>query len=52
MNDPAPALASAIAAGIVRKDGLPPELLQHLAGVIEFYQDDDRESRDPGRTVT
>jgi len=32
------ALGFAVATGILRKEELPAELLQHLAGVIEFYQ--------------
>ncbi len=35
-----PAVASAIVAGVVRKEELPSELLQHLAGLIEFYESD------------
>jgi hypothetical protein len=33
-----PAVASAVAAGILRKEELPSELLQHIAGLIEFYE--------------
>jgi hypothetical protein len=36
-----PALALAVATGILRKDELPPELLQHIAGLIEFYEADE-----------
>ena len=32
-----PAVASAVAAGVLRK-GLPAELAQHIAGLIEFYE--------------
>ncbi len=35
-----PAVASAVAAGVVRKEELPGELLQHIAGLIEFYEAD------------
>jgi len=35
-----PAVASAVAAGVIRKDELPPELVQHIAGLIEFYERD------------
>lgn len=35
-----PALGFAAAAGILRREELPPELLQHLAGLIEFYEDE------------
>ena len=35
-----PALASAVAAGVLRKEELPTELLQHIAGLIEFYEHD------------
>ena len=37
-NHGEPALACAVATGIVRRDELPPELLQHLAGWIEFCE--------------
>ena len=33
-----PAVASAVAAGVLRKEELPSELLNHLARSIEFYQ--------------
>ena len=33
-----PALAYAVATGILRRDELPPDLLQHIAGLIEFYE--------------
>ena len=33
-----PALGSAVATGIIRRDELPSELLQHIAGLIEFYE--------------
>jgi hypothetical protein len=35
-----PAVASAVAAGVLRKEELPAELLQHIAGLIEFYEAD------------
>ena len=37
-NQLEPALGVAVAAGVVRREELPPNLLQHLASVIEFYQ--------------
>ena len=37
-----PGLACAVATGIVRRDELPPELLRHLAGWIEFYEAEER----------
>jgi len=33
-----PAVAFAVATGILRREELPPELLQHAAGLIEFYE--------------
>ena len=35
-----PAIASAVVAGVLRKEELPAELLQHIAGLIEFYEHD------------
>ena len=35
-----PAVASAVAAGALRKEELPAELVQHIAGLIEFYEHD------------
>jgi hypothetical protein len=35
-----PAVASAVAAGVLRKEELPAELLQHIAGSVDFYEDD------------
>jgi hypothetical protein len=35
-----PAVASAVAAGVIRRDELTPELLNHIAGMIEFYERD------------
>ena len=35
-----PALGFAVASGILRKDEIPDELLQHLAGWIDFYEHD------------
>jgi len=36
-----PAIGSAVAAGILRREELPEELLRHVAGLIEFYEADD-----------
>ncbi len=33
-----PAIASAVVAGVIRREELPSELLQHIAGLIEFYR--------------
>jgi hypothetical protein len=35
-----PAVASAAAAGVLRKEELPKELVQHIAGLIECYERD------------
>jgi len=35
-----PAVASAVAAGVLRKEELPAELVQHIARLIEFYEHD------------
>ena len=35
-----PAVASAVAAGVLCKDELPAELAQHIAALIEFYEYD------------
>ena len=35
-----PAVASAVAAGVLRKEELPVEIAQHIAGLIEFYDHD------------
>jgi hypothetical protein len=35
-----PAVAAAVADGVLRKEELPAELLQHIAGLIEFYETD------------
>ena len=35
-----PTVASAVAAGVLRKEELPAELVQHIAGLIEFYEQD------------
>jgi hypothetical protein len=35
-----PAIASAVAAGVLRREELSSELLHHIAGLIEFYQQD------------
>lgn len=35
-----PAVASAVAAGVLRKEELPAEVVQHIAGLIDFYEHD------------
>lgn len=35
-----PAVASAVAAGVIRREELTSELLHHIAGLIEFYEHD------------
>jgi hypothetical protein len=35
-----PAVASAIVAGVLRKEELPEELVRHVVGLIEFYSSD------------
>ena len=35
-----PAVASAVAAGVLREGELPEELVQHVAPLIEFYEHD------------
>ena len=35
-----PAVALAVVAGVLRKEELPADLVQHLAGLIEFYEHD------------
>src|SRR5262245_63303415 len=35
-----PSVASAVAAGVLRKEELPDELVQHLLALIEFYAHD------------
>jgi hypothetical protein len=35
-----PTVALAVAAGVLRKEELPAELVQHIAGLIEFYEHD------------
>jgi hypothetical protein len=35
-----PAVASAVVAGVLGKEELTPELLHHIAGLIEFYEHD------------
>ncbi len=37
---PEPAVASAVAAGVLRREELPSEVLQHINGLIEFYEHD------------
>jgi hypothetical protein len=39
-----PAVASAVAAGVLRTEELSPELLRHIAGLVEFYEEDLSES--------
>jgi hypothetical protein len=34
------AVASAVAAGVLRKEELPAELVRQIAGLIEFYEKD------------
>ena len=34
-----PAVASGVASGILRREELPEQLLQHVAGLIAFYED-------------
>jgi hypothetical protein len=33
-----PAVGFAVATGILRREEVPPELLQHVAGLIQFYE--------------
>ena len=33
-----PAVGFAVATGILRREELPPDLLQHVGGLIEFYE--------------
>lgn len=42
-----PAVASATVSGVIRRDELPAELLDHLAGLIECYQADQSATREP-----
>jgi hypothetical protein len=35
-----PAVASAVAAGVLHREELPSDLLQHISGLIEFYEHD------------
>jgi hypothetical protein len=39
-----PAIGSAVATGILRREELPEALLRHVAGLIEFYEADDSAS--------
>ena len=39
-----PAVASAVVAGGLRKEELPPELVKHIASLIEFYEADESPS--------
>jgi len=41
---PEPVVASAVAAGVLRKEELPKELVQHIGDLIEFYEHDLPES--------
>jgi hypothetical protein len=38
-NHPEPALASAIVTGALDRTAIPSEVLDHLAGLLKFYQD-------------
>jgi hypothetical protein len=33
-----PAVASAVVSGVIHKEELPRELLEHIAGLVEFYE--------------
>ena len=35
-----PAVGFAVATGILRREEVPPELLQHIAGWVAFYEDE------------
>ena len=35
-----PAVAAAVASGVLRKEELPAELVRHMAGLIEVYEHD------------
>lgn len=35
-----PAVASAVATGVLRRDELPAELVQHIASLVVFYEQD------------
>ena len=35
-----PAIGYAVATGLLRREELPPELLQHVAAMVEFYEVD------------
>jgi hypothetical protein len=39
-----PAVAFAVATGILRREELPPALLQHIAGLVEFYKAENQAS--------
>jgi hypothetical protein len=43
-NQLEPALGFAVATGVLRTDELPEELLQHLAGWIDFYKSEETDS--------
>ena len=36
-----PAIGSAVAAGILRREELPEDLLRHVSGLIDFFEADD-----------
>ena len=35
-----PVIASVVAAGVLRKEELPSELVRHISGLLEFYEHD------------
>ena len=35
-----PAVAAAIASGVLRKDEIPRDILQSIAGLVQFYEED------------
>jgi hypothetical protein len=39
-NRPEPAIGFAVTTGVLRREELPPELLQHVAGWVQFYEAD------------
>jgi hypothetical protein len=43
-SNPQAGLASAIASGLMKKDEVPTELLEHLARMIEFYETQEQTS--------
>ena len=42
-NDPDVSLAHAVAAGFVTKESLPGEVQDHIAGMVEFFLEEERE---------